>query len=133
MNRFRKYRRTGNRAMTPAESSRVVRSKEGACVCCTILHERGELDLQMVVVGCDYNHTKSGNIRRGHGAGFALCRWHHERHPWGQYTHKQAAFIWGVSLKDGSRLFHETYGSDDELIEKQTAMLGDDVIERSAA
>ena len=118
--------RRGRSTTTPAkaEADRIVRSKEGACVCCTILHERGELEPEMIVVGCDYNHCKSGNIRRGHLFGFALCRWHHERHPWGQYTHAQSKFIWGVSLKDGSALFHRTYGTDDELIAKQDELLG---------
>lgn len=114
----------GGKSMTKAEAARIVAAKEGECVCCVILRERGELEPEMVVVGCDYNHTKSGNIRRGHRYGFALCRWHHERHPWGQFTHKQSREIWGVSLKDGSRLFHETYGSDDELIARQDALLG---------
>jgi hypothetical protein len=31
----------------------------------------------------------------------------------------------GPSLMDGSRLFHATYGSDDELIALQSEILGD--------
>ncbi|UXB21938.1 hypothetical protein K7566_09630 [Stenotrophomonas maltophilia] len=30
--------------------------------------------------------------------------------------------IYGPSLMDGSRTFHETYGSDDELIANQTCI-----------
>lgn len=116
----------GGKPQTKEESARIVAAKEGPCICCLILHERGELERDMVVIGCDYNHAKSGNIRRGHRFGFALCRWHHERHPWGEFTHRQMAVIYGVSLKDGSRLFHETYGSDDALIAKQDEILGSD-------
>jgi hypothetical protein len=38
------------------------------------------LGAALVVYGCDYNHAKSGNVRRGHAYGFALCTWHHRRH-----------------------------------------------------
>ncbi len=31
--------------------------------------------------------------------------------------------IYGPSLMDGSRTFHETYGTDDELIEQQTVVI----------
>ena len=34
---------------------------------------------------------------------------------------------YGVSLNDGSTLFHDTYGTDDELIEIQTAYLNGDL------
>lgn len=112
-------------SFTREESARIVAAKEGPCICCTILHERGELEAEMIVSGCcDFHHAKSGNIRRGHLFGFALCRWHHERHPWGQWSHRQMATYYGVSLKDGSALFHRTYGTDDELIAKQNALIG---------
>lgn len=128
---MKRGRSTGN--PTKAESARIVAAKEGRCICCLILHERGELDEQMIASPCDYHHPKSGNIRRGHRFGFALCRWHHERHPWGQWTHRQMAKFYGVSLKDGSALFHRTYGSDDELIARQDALLGwTDIGEKAA-
>ena len=73
--------------------------------------------------GCDYNHAKSGNIRRGHMQGYALCGYHHRRIPFDGYTHADMRFSFGPSLMDGSRLFHETYGPDDELIELQTKII----------
>lgn len=90
---------------------------------CLAWFELGNITLDDVVFGCDYNHTKSGNIRRGHMAGFALCVWHHRRHPIGWFTLKGTAQKYGPSLMDGSRTFHETYGSDDSLIERQTHWL----------
>jgi hypothetical protein len=73
-----------------------------------------------VVYGCDYNHCKSGNIRRGHMQGYALCVHHHRKHPMPGLTTLGTLQEYGPSMMDGSRLFHETYGTDDELIELQT-------------
>ncbi|WP_258190336.1 MULTISPECIES: Ref family recombination enhancement nuclease [unclassified Stenotrophomonas] len=52
--------------------------------------------------------------------GYALCKWHHVRHPMEGNTFATMRQIYGPSLLDGSRTFHETYGSDDELIANQT-------------
>lgn len=103
---------------TQAEAVRIVAAKEGPCMACLARALRGDMDWSFIVHGCDYNHTKSGNIRRGHMAGFALCKWHHQRHPVWSFEHTTK--VYGPSLLDGSRLFHETYGSDDELIALQT-------------
>jgi len=110
--------------MNRAESDRIVRAKEGPCIACVVLHQRDELPEHMVVVGCDYHHMKSGNVRRGHMFGVALCVWHHRRHPWGDWTFPQMRKIYGPSLMDGSALFHRTYGSDDWLLAKQAEVLG---------
>lgn len=102
---------------TKAEADRIVQSKEGPCIACMVRAVSGLMSPEDVVVGCDYNHAKSGNIRRGHIDGYALCIYHHRRHPIHGGREK-----YGPSLMDGSRLFHDTYGSDDELIEMQTTM-----------
>lgn len=67
----------------------------------------------------DYNHTKSGNIRRGHMFGYALCKWHHAAHPM-LGTHNLTRHRYGPSLMDGGKLFHEAFGTDQELIDLQT-------------
>lgn len=36
------------------------------------------------------------------------------------FRHEPHNEIYGPSLMDGSRTFHETYGTDDELIDQQT-------------
>lgn len=109
---------------TRKEVERIVASKEGECMACAVLAERGDLAPELVVVGCDYNHAKSGNIRRGHRWGFALCIYHHRRHPYGQWSFKQMREFYGPSLMDGSALFHDTFGSDDDLIARQDAAIG---------
>ncbi|MFA4294417.1 Ref family recombination enhancement nuclease [Xanthomonas perforans] len=105
---------------TAAEVARFELSKEGPCMACVVRMATGLLPQQLVVVGCDYNHCKSGNRRRGHLFGYALCVWHHRAHPMPRQTTSSTRDRYGPSLMDGSALFHETYGSDDELIALQT-------------
>lgn len=104
------------RKPTKRESEYIERCKTGPCVAC---HMVGEYSSP-----CDFHHMKSGNIRRGHMFGVGLCRWHHMRHPPEGFTHKSAAEFFGPSLMDGSRKFHLTYGSDDDLIALQRELIG---------
>ncbi|HEL4805623.1 TPA: hypothetical protein UN084_001129 [Stenotrophomonas maltophilia] len=105
---------------TKEEGARIELAKTGPCMACLALLEQQLLEPELVVYGCDYNHAKSGNLRRGHMLGYALCKWHHMRHPLEGNTFATMRQIYGPSLMDGSRTFHETYGSDDELIVNQT-------------
>lgn len=107
---------------TAAERARMLLAKAGPCMACLSLVTQQLLEPGLVVYGCDYNHAKSGNVRRGHAFGFALCTWHHRRHPLGGNSFATMRKVYGPSLMDGSRVFHETYGTDDELIEQQTAV-----------
>lgn len=124
MKAFRRKRRPGNRAMTKVEVSRVLTAKECMCVACYVRAQEGLMPSEYIAVVSDYNHTKSGNIRRGHGKGYALCLWHHKRQiEVDGWTFAQMTEVFGVSLLDGSRLFHEAYGSDDDLILLQDQLL----------
>lgn len=105
---------------TREEVARIELAKTGPCMACLALLQQQLLEPELVVYGCDYNHAKSGNLRRGHVFGYALCKWHHMRHPLEGNTFATMRQIYGPSLMDGSRTFHETYGSDDELIANQT-------------
>lgn len=109
---------------TKQEEARIVAAKEGPCLACLVVNRMGWIDSGKVHWGCDYNHTKSGNKRRGHMYGYALCAWHHRGHPVKGWTHSLTRTVYGPSLMDGSRLFHATYGSDDELIDLQTETTG---------
>lgn len=104
---------------TKGEAARIVTAKEGPCMACLSRAMRGDMAWSFIVHGCDYHHTKSGNIRRGHMAGFALCTWHHRGHP--VWSHERSRKTYGPSLMDGSKLFRDAYGTDDELIVLQTA------------
>ncbi|MGR4897492.1 Ref family recombination enhancement nuclease [Stenotrophomonas sp. LARHCG68] len=108
---------------TAAEAARIEAAKVGPCMACLSLLLAGLLDAGLVVYGCDYNHAKSGNRRRGHMFGYALCVWHHRRHPQEGKTPAQTREVYGPSLLDGSRVFHEIYGTDDDLIEQQTYVI----------
>ncbi len=108
---------------TKEEAARIEAAKVGPCMACLSLVLQQLLEPGLVVYGCDYNHAKSGNLRRGHLFGFALCKWHHMRHPLEGNTFATMRQIYGPSLMDGSRTFHETYGTDDELIEQQTFVI----------
>lgn len=105
---------------TKEEGAQIELAKTGPCMACLALQMQDLLEPELVVYGCDYNHAKSGNLRRGHAFGYALCKWHHMRHPMEGNTFATMRQIYGPSLMDGSRTFHETYGSDDELIANQT-------------
>ena len=108
---------------TKEEAARIELAKVGPCMACLALVEQRLLAPWQVVYGCDYNHAKSGNLRRGHAYGYALCKWHHMRHPREGNTFATMRETYGPSLMDGSRVFHETYGTDDELIAQQTAVI----------
>lgn len=125
MKRFRSSRRPGNRAMTQAERGVVRDAKEAKCIPCLVWAEAGNMPLSDVANCCDWDHSKSGNIRRGHRHGFASCLWHHRRRiEVDGWTFERMRAHFGPSLLDGSRLFHETYGSDDYLISRQRQLLG---------
>lgn len=124
MKAFRRKRRPGNRAMTKVESCRVLAAKETMCLACYVRSQAGLMPSECIAVVNDYNHTKSGNVRRGHEKGYALCLWHHKRQiEVDGWTFAQMTEVFGISLMDGSRLFHEAYGSDDKLIALQSQLL----------
>lgn len=123
LRQYRKKRRPGNRAPTKAEAARIVESKFGPCIPCLVWALAGCMPIEHVQIGGDYNHAKSGNIRRGHGAGFCGCGWHHRQVVPSGWTHEAMRTHYGPSLIDGSRVFHATYGSDDELIDLQSRVL----------
>lgn len=111
---------------TKAEASRIVAAKwETGCVPCLAWARAGNMPLGDVAECCEYDHKKSGNRRRGHRFGFASCLWHHRRVVPDGWTHATMRAHFGPSLMDGSRLFRETYGTDDELIALQDELLSE--------
>lgn len=121
---FRKKRRPGNKPMTKDEAARVTDAKWLACIPCWVwAHKLGNMPIEDVACVCQYDHKKSGNIRRGHKFGFASCDWHHEAIVSCDWNHAHMRSHFGPSLMDGSKLFRETYGDNDFLIELQTKLL----------
>lgn len=105
---------------TKREAEYITRCKEGPCVAC---YKESRLD-ELHIDWCDFHHMKSGNRRRGHMYGVGLCLWHHRGHPRDGWTSGMMREYFGPSLMDGSRLFHLTYGSDDDLIALQRELIG---------
>lgn len=108
--------------MSAAINARIVACKEGPCMACSVLRESG----QQIhgADGCDYHHLLRGGRRRGDRFGIGLCAWHHRGVPdWG-CTAPEMRVAFGPSLMDGSKLFHAAYGSDDELLARQDALIG---------
>lgn len=98
---------------TKEEADWIVAVKEGPCLACW------KRDRQWMV-GCDAHHLLSGGIRIGHMATIGLCVWHHRGMPeMNGYPSELCRRVLGPSLMDGSKLFREAYGSDEELLELQ--------------
>lgn len=125
MKAFRKERRPGNKPMTAVERIRVMRAKEGPCIPCLVWARAGRMPMSDIArFTNEYDHKKSGNIRRGHAYGYAACLWHHRGRVSCGWNHAHMRAHFGPSLMDGSRLFHDTYGDDDSLIAIQNELLG---------
>jgi hypothetical protein len=101
---------------TAEESAWIVAIKEGRCVACYLRAQFND--------GCDAHHLLSGGRRRGHLFTIGLCAWHHRGVPDMHCTVKEMRELFGVSLMDGSKLFRDAYGTDDELLQLQKEVLG---------
>jgi hypothetical protein len=127
----------GSKGPNASELAHMGRCKELVCIPCLVRLMLHALPAEWVVVGSEdlkgwyvgllqFHHFKSGNIRVGHHAGIGICLWHHSGNqamPPDGWTHNRLRDRYGPSLNDGSTLFHETYGSDQELQELQDAVL----------
>lgn len=116
----------GAKPATKAEGLHIDACKLRPCVICTLRCSWGVLAPGRVFRYGQFHHFKSGNIRRGHMYGICLCDWHHNGNPPEGVTHEEANRIWGTPLAGrfgGSALFHQTYGTQEELLEVQQFLL----------
>ena len=127
----------GSKNATRIEREHMGRCKRGPCMPCLVGVAIGLIPPQWAQRGgysdsgaplpmMEFNHCKSGNVRRGHTKGYATCLWHHhgtQRQPPDGFTHRTARERWGPSLFDDAKAFHEIFGSDDDLIEAQAFYL----------
>ena len=118
--RLRQSRSTGN--ATVAESARIVLVKRLGCICCMLNRQMG---IPTAFFGpCEAHHLLSGGRRRGHDATIGLCRWHHQAvRPYEAMTTDETVERFGPGVATGSKPFHAMYGTDDELLEFQNALL----------
>lgn len=100
---------------TKAEASRMDAIKQGPCVAC---HQRG------VASWCpEVHHLLSGGRRIGHMATVGLCAWHHRAVIFSHWTGAEMRAHYGPSLNEGSKPFHQEFGSDAVLLGYQDALL----------
>jgi hypothetical protein len=118
--RMRQSRSTGK--PTKAQAARFEAIKRGGCMACRINDAR--LQPRCDGEGSDAHHLLSGGRRRGHDFTIALCPWHHRSiRPDDCPNDTHAFHKYGPTVRE-SRDFRETYGSDDELLAVQNALLG---------
>lgn len=124
MRRFRTNRRPGNIPIQGKVLAMIMEAKEGPCCACYVRWQQGLLADDRIVYGGEWNHTKSGNIRRGHEFGFNACVYHHRGHPIVQDSILLTRTIYGPSLMDGGKTFAAAFGGDNFLINTQRTLLG---------
>lgn len=99
------------------ESAWIVAVKTHNCVACEV---RG---LDNPFEGCDAHHLLSGGRRISHLSTIGLCPWHHRGHPAPMSDSGSCRIHYGPSLMDGSKRFHDEYGTDEDLMGLQKRIL----------
>lgn len=98
---------------TPAEVGRFEKLQLLGCIACRMLRVNGR--------SAEIHHLLSGNKRRGHEYTIPLCGYHHRGVT--NLSKAQALDAYGPSLADGSKPFHERFGSDEFLLDKTNELL----------
>lgn len=113
---------------TKAERARMAKIVSLGCVACI----RGKYACPLPV---EIHHLLDGGVRRGHAFTVGLCSWHHRgvacNPGFGLMGKDKAVFFgpggmtpaFGPSLANGSRPFRQHFGSDDDLLAFQNALL----------
>jgi len=120
-------RRSKAKPATAAQKRRWVAARERGCVACYINEAECGRARASYARGLEIHHLLSGGRRRGHSETVCLCHYHHQakRLIFTDVGYKDHAVMYGPSLERESRRFHEFYGTDDELLERQNAMIRD--------
>lgn len=108
----------GGKSRTIAEQARIDAIKAGPCLACQI---RGALSAGMGIV--EAHHLLSGGRRIGHMATIGLCFWHHRAEPFWGCTSQECRDEYGPALAEGSKPFHQEFGSDADLLQMQNELL----------
>jgi hypothetical protein len=103
--------------ITKAHKERFAAIKSLGCLACR------KLGLAMFCGPIEAHHLLSGGRRMGHDKTIPLGSWHHRGIPWLTFSAKEMAEAFGPSLRLQSKLFHATFGSDDELLAEINEMI----------
>lgn len=127
----------GSKRASKREWEHMEACKTRVCIPCLVGVQLGLIDPAHAVRGGDdddgmplpmvtYQHCKSGNMRIGHLDGYGCCMWHHfgtqQLHALGM-SKEEAYARWGPSLFHQGREFHNTFGTEQELVEVQAFVL----------
>ena len=107
---------------TDAEDDRFAKLKQMRCIACTICVETSRF-MPTVRTVPEIHHLLSGNKRIGHMATLPLCVHHHRGEPSNGLSKTTMAAIHGPSLALSSRLFHQHFGTDEELLARVNSLL----------
>ena len=105
----------GGKHKTKGDNARFDAIKRGPCIACL---QRG---IDLTGQGLVEVHHLNG--RKHHDQTVGLCMWSHRGRVFEGYTHQQMREIYGPSLAEGSKPFHEAFGSNSELLARQNEML----------
>lgn len=111
-------------AATADEARRMDKARERGCICCLI-----RLGVQTPP---EIHHLLIGGRRAGHRYTVALCSWHHRAAPLYGESKAHARALYGPSLAEGSKPFHDAFESDDSLLRYQDRLIGWPVTELGA-
>lgn len=104
------------KSLTKADLARRSAIHAGPCMACI------QLGIDLSGTGLVQWHHTAGKKR--HDLTCGLCTWHHMARPWPDRTHQFMRDEVGPSLAEGSKPFHERFGSDAELLARQNELLG---------
>lgn len=112
---------------TAAERRRWAEARARGCVACHVNEaEQGRVRASYAL-DLEIHHLLSGGRRRGHSATVCLCHFHHQgkRLVYTDVGYRDHATIYGPSFGHEPRRFREVYGTDDQLLDRQNAMIRD--------
>jgi hypothetical protein len=107
---------------TPEQAARWLLMRKIGCVACLINMQIGLKVTRMVL---EHHHQTSNGRRIGHDETVELCRHHHQgdKFPMIEDGYKANAAVYGPSYGKEPARFRLIYGTDEELLEFQNALL----------
>lgn len=105
----------GGKTPNKAEEARRDACKAGHCMAC--IQRRINVKGQGLV---EWHHLDG---KKKHDKTIGLCIWHHRALLFWGHTHEAMREHYGPSLAEGSKPFHEAFGSDASLLELQNQYL----------
>lgn len=94
-----------------ADRQRFEQLKQMPCIACDWM------DAMFVCGRTEIHHLLSGGRRIGHQATVPMGAYHHRKVPLGGSSIEDMRKVFGPSIADGSKAFHERFPSDAELLE----------------